>query len=311
MAHFQKTAGDKNTRLDTVDKTLVLMLDERVKVDLWGGGPGGAELVVDVDDTNLVGVSPKPLASQGALWTYQLQGLMPGNTVLHARLFNQTPSNESARRQMWRQMPTWARLDVCVMGAEYKQGGGSWGKLAYGSSNRAWAHVKWTNMAQAGCGPTSLAIVMDYLNRLYSLGTATPACYLGTDPKETMSYTSTHGRAADANGNPSGTSGPIMIANIAAYYPDYQGRSVSSLKDAARILRAGSPIIFLAKNTTTYKYDRDGNKITHTWPGHFMVLLGVEHDEKVFWISDPSRAAHKYITSEELKKTQMWWVYRR
>lgn len=36
MAHFQKTAGDKNTRLDTVDKTLVLMLDERVKVDLWG-----------------------------------------------------------------------------------------------------------------------------------------------------------------------------------------------------------------------------------------------------------------------------------
>src|SRR6187551_764346 len=118
------------------------------------------------------------------------------------------------------------------MGAEYRQREGTWGKLIYGSTHRAWAHVKWTNMAWAGCGPTSLATVMDYLNRLYSLDGETPACFLGTDPKETMNYTSTHGRSADANGNPSGTSAPIMIANSGAYYPDYQGPRVANLEEA-------------------------------------------------------------------------------
>ena len=31
----------------------------------------------------------------------------------------------------------------------------------------------------------------------------------------------------------------------------------------------------------------------------------------VFWITDPSLAHHKYITRDELKNTQMWWIYRK
>src|SRR5262249_54984912 len=150
-----------------------------------------------------------------------------------------------------------------------------WGNLKYGSTNPAWSKVQWTNMAQAGCGPTSLAIIMDFLDRLYS-GDRTPASLPGIDPGQTKDYTSRYGRAADRQGRPSGTSGPVMIGNISKYWPDYEGRKVGTMEDAVALLRAGSPLVFLCRNCTTYKYGTKGEKVTKTWPGHFMVVLGVE-----------------------------------
>jgi hypothetical protein len=311
MANFQITAGDKSTRFDTSVGRLVLMLEETVKIDLWGGGPNGEELIVDLNDPSVASVSANPVNRNGWLLTYQLQGLKSGNAMLEARLFNQTPVDYAARRQLWFSMPVWAFIQVSVMGAEYRQADALWGNLRYGSTNPAWKNVQWTNMAQAGCGPTSLAIIMDFLIRLDSSSRNVPACFGGTSPRETMDYTSKYGRAADDQGQPSGTSGPIMITNISKYWPDYQGEKVGSVDQAAMLLRQGAPLVFLCHHCTTYKYDSRGNKLTKMWPGHFMVLLGVENGNQTFWITDPSLAHHKYISREELQKTEIWHIYKK
>ena len=276
-----------------------------------GGGPNGEALVVDVDDDNIAEVASAPIRRQGHLSTYEISGLQTGSTILAARLFSETPTNRAARRQSWLSRPIWAQVEVSVLGSEYSQGDKRWGNITYGSTRQEWKKVKWTNMALSGCGPTSLAIVMDYLIRLDSPERHMPASFSGTDPKQTMAYTSSHGRAADSKGQPSGTSGQVMISDIGAYWPDYEGKTVNSVDNAASLLRAGKPLVFLAKQVTTYRYDKKGVKETHTWPGHFMVLLGVEHDTNTFWISDPSRKAHKYIDRKELAKCQIWQISRK
>jgi len=311
MANFQKVPNDKTTRLDAGVGRLVLMLEETAMIDLYGGGPGGEDLVVDFNDPTIGTVSEGPVKRNGPLQTYQVQGLKSGNAMLEARLFNQTPADTQGRRQLWFSMPVWASLQVSVLGAEYRQAGGTWGSLAYGSTNPRWKHVHWTNMAEAGCGPTSLSIIIDFLDRLDSPDRYVPASFPGVDPKDTMAYTSQYGRAADDTGEPSGTSGPVMIANISKYWPDYEGEKVKNVDEATDWLRAGSPLVFLCRKCTTYKYDNKGNKVEKNWGGHFMVVLGVENDEETFWITDPSLAHHKYISRQELAKTDIWHIYKK
>jgi Peptidase_C39 like family len=310
MANFQKVPNDKTTRLDTSVGRLVLMLDEKVQIDLFGGGPSGEDLIVGLNDPTIASVSVEPIKRNGLLRTYEVQGIQSGNAMLEARLFNQSFADAAAQRRMWFKMPVWASLQVSVLGAEYRQAGGTWGNLTYGSTKPQWKHVHWTNMALAGCGPTSLAIVIDYLDRLDSPSRNAPVSYGGVDPSKTMKYTSQYGRAADDKGQPSGTSGPIMIANIGKYWPNFAGEKVNTVDEATALLRAGSPLVFLCRNCTTYKYDQKGNKKEMKWPGHFMVLLGVENDEETFWISDPSLAHHKYISREELEGTDIWYIHK-
>ena len=311
MANFQKVSCDTTTRLDTSVGRLVLMLEEKVKIDLWGGGPGGTELVVDVNDPMVASVSEKPINRSGSVFTYEVQGLKSGNAMLEARLFNQTPVDYTARRRWWFTMPVWAYIQISVMGAEYRQADEPWGNLKYGSTNPVWSNVKWTTMKEAGCGPTSLSIIMDFLNRLDSPTNRVPASFPGIDPTETKDYTSKYGRAADSQGQPSGTSGPVMIANISKYWPDYDGQKVIGVDQAVGFLRQGMPLVFLCRNCTTYKYGTKGEKLTKTWPGHFMVVLGAENDNKTFWITDPSLAHHKYISREELQKTDIWCIHKK
>jgi hypothetical protein len=197
MANFQKTPNDKTTRLDTSVGRLVLMLEEKVQIDLFGGGPSGEDLVVGLNDPTIAAVSDEPIKRNGQLRTYEVQGIQSGNAMLEAR-----------------------------------------------------------------------------------------------------------------KGQPSGTSGPIMISNIGKYWPNFAGEKVNTVDEATALLRAGSPLVFLCRNCTTYKYDQKGNKKEMKWPGHFMVLLGVENDEETFWISDPSLAHHKYISREELEGTDIWYIHK-
>jgi len=312
MTNFQKTPTQNSTRLDKDSGTLVLVLEERVKIDLRGGGPNEPPLVVDADDRGIVEVSDQPIAYSGpsSLSTYEITGMRSGVTRVTARLVNQSYADVASRRSAWMTAPVQASLHVTVFGAEYRQGGDGWGDLTYGSTNPAWKHVKWTTMGEAGCGPTSLADALDYLDRLSTAASRGPVSYAGITPKDTMDYTSRYGRAADNNGIPAGTSGAIMMSNISRYWPDYSGRAVTSLDEAKILLRHDLPVIFLAKNTTVWKYDRNGTKQEITFPGHFMVVLGYEGGGSTFWISDPSRFKARFISAAELKKCQMWVVTR-
>src|SRR3984893_4699891 len=180
-------------------------------------------------------------------------------------------------------------------------------------------------MSQAGCGPTSLAIIMDYLLRLERAQSNhdEPVCYVGTTPKDTMEYTSAHGRKADKDKKessptygtvvPQGTDGTIMMRDISTYWPDFEGEKVLSVDDAARFLRMGSPLVFACRGCTTYKLNAKGEHQNKTYPGHFMVLVGVESGDKTFWISDPALTHTTHISRGELegKNNEIWRIYRK
>ena len=86
MANFQKLPNDRTTRLDDSVGRLVLTLEEKVKIDLYGGGPNGEELTVDFNDPNIGSVSDAPVDRNGSLLTYEVEGLKSGNAMLEARL---------------------------------------------------------------------------------------------------------------------------------------------------------------------------------------------------------------------------------
>jgi hypothetical protein len=138
--------------------------------------------------------------------------------------------------------------------------------------------------------PTTLVLV----NGLGAAGIA-------VSPKDTMTYTSSYGRAAHDKGVPRGTNGKIMMDNINRYWPDYSARAVTTLDDAKQLVRGHKPIVFLAKNTVTWKYDGRGNKKEVNWPGHFMVVIGYEGKGDPFWIADSSHAQTTCISADELK----------
>lgn len=313
MANFQKCSADKNSRYDSGVGRLVLTLGEIGRIDLYGGGPEGVELTVDVNDPSVVSVSSRPVTRNGWLLTYSLTPLRAGNAMLEARLFDFSPHDYQAQRNVWFSKPVWAHCQISVMGGEFAQGDARWGNLTYGSTNPAWKNVQWTSIGEAGCGPTSLAIILDYLMRLDPRFPQGRASYAASSPPQTASYSSQYGRTA-VNGIPQGTSGEVMVNNIGRWWPEFAGEQIGGanrVDSAIAHLRAGHPLLFLAKGQTTYRFDGKGNRESKKWPGHFMVLLGVEKDGKVFWISDPSKARHKFIDRAELQNCLIWHIYRR
>lgn len=309
MAMFQKNPDDTDGRYDTGIHRLVMMLGETAKIDLWGSVPG---LVVDVNARDVVSVSEDPVKVSGLLSTYELRPRQAGNAILEARLFDGNPTLE-VRYRDWFLKPCWDFIQLSVMGNDYMQSGGTWGNLKYGSTNPAWKNVPWTNMAEAGCGPTALANVLDYLFRLFAASGTTAS----VTPRDTMNYTSQYGRAAgieDGKLVPMGTSGDVMLANVGKYWPGYAAEEIKSVDLAIRWLRTGTPLIFLATgNAATWKYDK-GNKQVNKWGGHFMVLLGVESNsqgpDQRFWVADPSLARTKYTDTANLGRCRIWRVYK-
>ena len=319
MAIFQRTTGDKTTRLDKEAKTLILVLGEHTTVDLSSppGGmmiiPGGLPMSVDADDPNVVSVSAEPTAFKTAesLATYEVTAMRSGSTRLTARPLFKSYADPAQRRRDWLSSPAVAELNVTVFGAEYRQSGGTWGNLTYGSTNPTWRNVHWTTMAEAGCGPTSLAMILDFLERLSPNAPRGAVSFAGVTPADTMVYTSQYGRAANAQGVPQGTSGQIMMDNISRYRPDYTSRPILDLEDAKAMLRQHKPLVFLAKNNVvTWKYDQKGQRVEKAWPGHFMVVLGFEGKGDPFWSADSSQFQGKFISASELSRCAMWVIER-
>jgi hypothetical protein len=323
MANFQAVPGDKNALYDPGIGRLIVPLGTTAQIELRGGAKQGANsypLCVDVNDPNVAMVS---LArSNLARWTfvYNILGVNKGNAMLEARDFGPVCPTQAVQRAQWFTKRVWAYFQISVV-PEYLQAEAPWGSKVYKSNNPMWHHVKWTTMAWAGCGPTSLAIIMDYVTTWDSRYPHPQNVCVAPNitPAQTMNYSSIYGGAADKNLKPQGTSGVTMMGNLGKWWPGYSSTMLAhgrkGVDEAERLLKSGNLLLFLCKNGSTFDFNRKGHRKEHHWGGHFMVLVGVDSagsgPHQVFFIADPSRSKTRFITRETLElHCEIWRVIR-
>jgi Peptidase_C39 like family len=182
---------------------------------------------------------------------------------------------------------------------EYEQWDPRWGAIRYGSSSEC------TNIKEAGCGPTSLAIVMNYLYQEDPESLAASGAIEIVSPPETAAYAATHGRVCN-----SGTAGDTMVTQVHTGWPGFRGIRIT-LKEATAQLRSGNLVIFLCKHCTGQK-QKGG---TRRYGGHFMVLNGVDADGTTYNVLDPGGRETRDIVTisrEELQNhTNGFWIIER
>jgi hypothetical protein len=178
----------------------------------------------------------------------------------------------------------------------YRQADPRWGSRRYGTSANC------TNVAAAGCGPTSLAILLNYLFQ------EDPEIAAGGDlemvaPPTTADYAATHGRICN-----SGTVGDTMVTNVQTQWPGFHGSRIT-LEQAVTHLRSGSLIIFLCRNCT----GQNAAGQNKSYGGHFMVLNGVNDDASQFNVIDPAGKNIVRISRHELSAhaAGLWTVVRK
>lgn len=164
---------------------------------------------------------------------------------------------------------------------EYEQGDARWGARRYGTSPAC------TNIQEAGCGPTSLAIVLNYLYQEDPESLASSGSMEIVTPVETAAYAATNGRVCN-----SGTAGDTMVTNVSTQWPGFRGRRID-LNATASELRNGNLVIFLCKDCTG-KNQSGGDKY---YGGHFMVLNGVNDDATTFNVLDPGNGESSDIST--------------
>ncbi|HEX4228171.1 MAG TPA: hypothetical protein VHZ07_05845 [Bryobacteraceae bacterium] len=318
MANFETVPGDKNVMFDKGVGRLIVPLGGSARMKLWGGSNQNNALEVDVNAPDIASVTLE--SSNMSTWTfiYRIEGANKGNAMLEARDFGGLCPTAAYKRAQWLSKPVYASIQLTVV-PEFLQGQAPWGQKTYKSVNPMWRDVHWTNMALAGCGPTSLAIIMDYITT-WDKRYPRPqnACIApNVTPSTTMDYASRYGRAADGSKKPSGTDGVTMMKNIGVWWPGYQSQALptghNGVDQAADYLKAGEVLIFLLKNADTYKYDKKGNLAQHHWDGHFMVLVGVDSTasgaKQIFFIADPSKAQTQFVSRKTLENScQIWRV---
>jgi Peptidase_C39 like family len=177
----------------------------------------------------------------------------------------------------------------------YRQGDPRWGSKPYGACPDG------GNIAAAGCGPTSLAILLNYMFQ------EDPELVAGGDlefvkPPKTADYAVTHGRKCG-----DGTSGETMVTNVHTQWEGFRGTRIN-LEQATAALLNGNLVIFHCRNCTGQKAE-GGEK---TYKGHFMVLNGVNQDNTVFNVIDPAGANVITISRAELKRHSLgFWTIER
>jgi Peptidase_C39 like family len=147
----------------------------------------------------------------------------------------------------------------------YEQFDARWGRIVYGNSAGD------TTIAAAGCGPTSLAIVLQYL---MNNGSRPRDATYHVPPPETAGYAATHGRVSGH-----GTAGDPIIRGIRERWPEFDGSRVT-LSEAAALLEEGKLIIFLCHGCRGYSRNRPLDRQPDvSYGGHYMVLAGVERSQ--------------------------------
>jgi hypothetical protein len=186
---------------------------------------------------------------------------------------------EDRRRRLTRSLTATA--------TEYEQWDERWGAKRYGTSAAC------TNIKEAGCGPTSLAIVLNYLFQEDPESLAATGQLEIVTPVETAKYAATHGRVCN-----SGTAGDTMVTQVETGFPGFQGVKIT-LDQATGVLRGGDLVIFLCKDCTGTKR---GGTPKH-YGGHFMVLSDVDASGQTFSVLDPGNKETADI--ETISRTEL------
>lgn len=163
----------------------------------------------------------------------------------------------------------------------YQQFDDRWGDTVYGRDK------SYTSMTEAGCGPTALAMMMDFRDQEDPEGQHSRGVKDPYTPRKMADYATYHGRVKD-----NGTDGATMMNDLAGSFPGFSGNTLNSRANATKSLRDGIPVAFLGHDITGKGGDGEDTK---PYKGHFMLLNGVSDDGKTYNVHDGGRNSSRNI----------------
>ncbi|MEK7512236.1 MAG: C39 family peptidase [Patescibacteria group bacterium] len=188
----------------------------------------------------------------------------------------------------------------------FKQFSGTWGGKVYGYINTPcncgkkenhgpdWEECQknstkcCTSIAQAGCGPTSLAMILATYNA-------------NADPGSVSAFVGQKGFGRSCN---VGTDLTTAVEKLSqSPWPNFQGKKISK-DEALTLLKQNKPIIFHCKECTG-----TGNSGPKSYSGHYIVLTGIDVNGNVT-VNDGGAndsKAIQVITVNQLNNTNGFW----
>ena len=164
----------------------------------------------------------------------------------------------------------------------YEQFDPRWGDTVYGKDR------SYTTMTEAGCGPTGLAMMMDFRDQEDPEGQHSRGVQDPYTPRKMANYATNHGRVKG-----SGTDGTQMMGDLSGSFPGFEGHTVSNRAEATESLHNGVPVMFLGHDVHGTRADGEDTK----YGGHYMLLNGVSDDNKTFQVNDGGRNSNRNIRS--------------
>lgn len=165
----------------------------------------------------------------------------------------------------------------------YQQFDPRWGDTTYGRGRG------FTNMTDAGCGPTSLAMAMDFQDQEDPEGRHSRGEHDYYTPRRMADYAENHGRVRG-----SGTAGAVMMGDLNGSFANVQGNTLNGRAGATESLNNGIPVVIVGRNIGGSNADGDA---VPAYGGHFMVLSGVSEDGQNFQVHDGGRRRERAISS--------------
>jgi hypothetical protein len=171
---------------------------------------------------------------------------------------------------------------------EYKQFDSRWGKEQYGKDSGC------STVGESACGPTSLAMVLNFYELENPEGLASTGSMEIVLPSETVAYAEKHGRICG-----SGTNSVEMMKGVPDKWEGYRGIKIE-LQDVIKELENGRLVIFSCHDCK----GKNAKGETKTYGKHYMVLNGVDEAGQIFNVLDSGRAEKNNIETIDLKNLQ-------
>lgn len=166
---------------------------------------------------------------------------------------------------------------------DYQQFDDRWGDTVYGKDK------SYTTMTEAGCGPTALAMMMDFRDQEDPEGQHSRGVQDPYTPRKMADYATHHGRVKG-----SGTDGTRMMGDLAGSFPGFSGNTLSNRAAATRSLQDGIPVALLGHNMTG---TGENGRNVKPYKGHYILLNGVSDDGGTFNVHDGGRNSSRNIRS--------------